>query len=73
VILAVAQRRAQDLPVISGEKLGELKNSGASDATILEMIEKGDSDSQASVYIASRERAAGGHGFVYQGSGHKKP
>ena len=73
VVLAVAQRRAQDLSVISGEKLGELKNSGASDEVILEMVEKGDSDNQVSVYIVQRERAAGGHGFVYQGSGHKKP
>ncbi len=68
IILAVAQRRSQGLPVLSGEKLGELKNSGASEATILEMIQKGYSESQASAYITQRERAAGGHGFVYQRS-----
>ena len=72
VVLAVAQRRAQGLSVISGEKLGELKNSGASETTILEMIQKGVSDSAASAYIAQRDRAAGGHGFVYQGSAHRK-
>lgn len=72
IILAAAQRRSQGLYVLSGEKLGELRNSGASEATILEMIEKGETESEASVYIAQRERAAGGHGFVYQGNARKK-
>jgi hypothetical protein len=72
IVLAVAQRRSQGLSVLSGGKLGELKNSGASEATILEMIQKGDTDSQASAYIAQRERAAGGHGFVYQRRARKK-
>ena len=71
VILAVAQRRSKNLPVLSGEKLGELKNVGASEATILQMIENGTSEKDASGYIAQRERAAGGHFFVYQGH-HKK-
>jgi hypothetical protein len=66
IILAVAQRRSQSLPVISGEKLGELKNTGVTDATILEMVQKGDSDETATRYIAQRERAAGGHKFVFQ-------
>ena len=72
LILAVAQRRAQGLPVLSGEKLGKLKNAGASEATIVDMIQKGFTDEQASQYIAQRERAAGGHGFVYQGRARKK-
>jgi hypothetical protein len=71
LILAVAQRRSQNLPVLSGEKLGELKNSGASEAAILQMVENGTSEQDASRFIAQRERAAGGHGFVYQGH-HKK-
>jgi hypothetical protein len=71
LILAVAQRHAQGLPVLSGEKLGELKNTGASEATILEMVQNGTSEKTASEYIASRERAAGGHSFVFQGH-HKK-
>ena len=71
LILAVAQRHAKGLPVLSGEKLGELKNAGASDATILEMVQNGTSEQSASQYIAQRERAAGGHGFVYQGR-HRK-
>ncbi len=72
IILAVAQRRSKGLPVLSGEKLGELKNSGASDATILEMVQRGDSEQTVSNYIAQRNRAAGGHKFVFQGHAHKK-
>src|SRR5215472_8840090 len=71
IILAVAKRRSQNLSVLSGGKLAELKNVGASDAVIMDMIEKGVSEAAASSYIAQRERAAGGHGFVYQGR-HKK-
>ena len=70
-ILAVARRRSKGLPVLSGEMLGELKNAGASDATIQEFVEKGISEKEASAYIAERERAAGGHGFVYE-HGHRR-
>lgn len=66
IILAVAHRRSQGLAVLSGVKLGELKNTGVSDATILEMIQRGDSEETATRFIAQRERAAGGHKFVYQ-------
>ena len=72
IILAVAERRSKGLPVLSGGKLGELKNAGASDATILEMVKKGASEKTASDYIAARNRAAGGHSFVYQGHARKK-
>ena len=72
VILAVAHRRSQNLPVLSGVKLGELQNSGASEATILDFVEKGYSEQQVTDYIAQRERAAGGHGFVYQGHSSKR-
>jgi hypothetical protein len=67
IILAIARRRSQGLSVLTGEKLGELKNAGASDSAILHMVESGITDKEASAYIALRERAAGGHGFVYQG------
>jgi hypothetical protein len=66
IILAVAQRRSQGLPVLSGGKLGELKNTGASDATILEMVQKGISDQAASNYIAQHNGSAAGHKFVFQ-------
>src|SRR5579864_9474896 len=72
IILAVAHRRSQSLPVISGQKLAELKNTGVPDVKILEMIQKGDTDETATKYIAQRERAAGGHSFVYQAHARKK-
>jgi hypothetical protein len=65
IILAVAQRRSQALPVLSGEKLGELKNTGASDATILDFVQKGLSEKAVNDYVAQRNRVAG-HSFVYQ-------
>jgi hypothetical protein len=71
IILAVAHRRSQGLTVLSGQKLGELKNTGVTDAMILEMIQKGDSDATATKFIAQRERAAGGHRFVYQAHAHR--
>jgi len=71
VILAVAERRSRGQTVLSGEMLGELKNTGASDATILAMVERGDSDETAAKYVAQRN-AAGGHNFVYQRRVHKK-
>jgi hypothetical protein len=72
VILATAQRRSQGLPVLSGTTLGDLKNAGTSDAAILDMVQKGFTEQQTSNYIGQRERAAGGHGFVYQGRARKK-
>jgi hypothetical protein len=65
IILAVAQRRSEGLPVLSGEKLGELKNTGASDATILDFVQKGLSEKSVDAYIAQRNHM-GGHSFVYQ-------
>jgi hypothetical protein len=65
IILAVAERKSQGLPVLSGEKLGELKNTGASDATILGFVQKGLSEKSVNDYIAQRNRVSG-HSFVYQ-------
>jgi hypothetical protein len=70
IILAVAERRSQGLPVLSGEKLAEVKNTGASDATLLDFVQKGISDKSASDYIAQRNRMSG-HQFVYQGRSRK--
>jgi hypothetical protein len=67
VILAIAERRSQGLPVLSGENLAGLKNSGASETVILDFIHKGLSDERASEYIAQREHATGGTGWVYLG------
>ena len=71
VILAVAQRRSRGLPVLSGGKLAGLKNSGASDAVILDFVQKGITDEQASNYIAHREHTTG-TGWVYQGRARRK-
>jgi hypothetical protein len=72
VILAVARRRSQGLPVLSGGRIGELKNSGASEAVILDFIQKGLSDERASEYIAQREHTSGGTGWVYQGRSRRR-
>jgi hypothetical protein len=72
VILAVAQRRSRSLPVLSGEKLAVLKNSGASDAVILDFVQKGVTEQRASEYIAQREHVSGGHGWVYQGRSRRR-
>ncbi len=72
VIVAVAQRRSQSLPVLSGNTLADLKNANVSDAMILDMVQKGITEDQASYYIAQRQRAGGGHGFVYQGRSRKR-
>jgi hypothetical protein len=72
VILAVAQRRSQGLPVLSGEKLAGLKNSGASDAVILDFVQKGITEQHASEYIAQREHTSGGRGWVYQGRSRRR-
>ena len=72
VILAVARRRSQNLPVLSGERLGELRNAGVSDAAIQDMVQNGVTEEQALHHITQRQQAAGGHGFVYQGRGHTK-
>ena len=70
IILAVAQRKSQGLSVLSGEKLAEVKNTGASDATLLDFVQKGLSEKSASDYIAQRNRMSG-HQFVYQGHSRK--
>lgn len=71
VIVAVARRRSKNLTVLSDEKLGELKNTGLSDQMLLEMVERGESDQRANQFIAERERAAGGHRFVYETHAHR--
>jgi len=47
VILAVAQRRAAGQPVPSGASLARLKDAGVSEATILELLGRGLTDSDA--------------------------
>jgi hypothetical protein len=73
VILAVAKRSSQGLPVLSGVMLGKLKNSGASDAVILDFVQKGITEQRASEYIAQREHSSGRTGWVYQGHKRTRP
>ena len=72
VILAAARRRARGLPVLSGETLGKLKNSGVSDSAIQAMVEKGVTEHDAAALLAVRERSVGGHNWVYQGRGRRR-
>jgi len=72
VILAVAERRSQGLPVMSGGKIAGLRNSGANEAVILDFIHKGLSDERAAEYIAQREHSAGGTGWTYQGRSRRR-
>jgi hypothetical protein len=72
VILAVAERRSQGLPVMSGGKIAGLKNAGASEAVMLDFIHKGLSDERVAEYIAQREHSVGGTGWVYQGHSRRR-
>ncbi len=72
VILAVAERRSQGLPVMSGGKIAGLKNAGASDAVTLDFIHKGLSDERVAEYIAQREHSVGGTGWTYQGRSRRR-
>ena len=72
VIIGVAQRRAQNLYVLPGAKLAEVKNVGASDAQLLNFVRTGVTEEQASYFINQQQRAAGGHSFVYQGRSRRR-
>ena len=58
--------------MLTGGKLGELKNTGASDAITLEMGKKGISEQAAGNYIAQHNGTAAGHKFVFQRHGKKR-
>ena len=52
VILAVAEQRSKGQPVPSGASLARMKDAGVSEATILELVSRGitDSDAESVVY-----------------------
>lgn len=58
IILAVAQRRSDNKPVLSGASLAGLKNTGLRGATLLELARRGVPDTQASAIISFRRRGA---------------
>lgn len=47
VILAVAQRRAAGQPILAGTSLAHLKDAGISEATVIELVNRGISDTDA--------------------------
>lgn len=71
VVLEVARRRSAAQPVLSGEKIAELKNAGLNENQILAEIDKGTTDEQADKIIAERNNAAGGHSFVREFRRHR--
>jgi len=64
VVLAVARRRAQHLPVASGASLVELKNTGVTEQKVLELISRGLTDEQVGQMVAAQEHAEMPKGFV---------
>jgi len=56
VIEAVAQRRAAGLPVPAGASLAHLKDAGVSEATVLELLNRGISDADADSIVWRKKR-----------------
>jgi hypothetical protein len=56
VIVAVAQRRAAGQTVPSGASLARMKDAGASEATILELISRGITDADAEGVVFRKKR-----------------
>ena len=66
IVLTVARRRAAGQPVLSGDKVAALQNSGLTHAEILTLVNRGATDSEADQIMERRNYAAGGHSFVHQ-------
>lgn len=58
IILAVAQRRSDNEPVLSGASLAGLKNTGMRGSTLLELARRGVPDGDAKEIISLRRRGA---------------
>ncbi|MGB0035380.1 MAG: hypothetical protein WBP79_07905 [Candidatus Acidiferrales bacterium] len=58
IVLAVAHRRAEGKPVLSGASLAGMKNAGIRNTTLLELARRGVPDSQANAIISSRRHGA---------------
>lgn len=56
VILAVAQRRAAGQPVPAGVSLAHLKDAGVSEATLLELLNRGMTDTDAESIVWRKKR-----------------
>jgi len=64
VVLAVARRRAANLPTVSATSLVELKNTGVSEERALSLIANGLTDEQAGQIIAAHDQTEAPRGFV---------
>ncbi|HEX5424711.1 MAG TPA: hypothetical protein VFW94_14275 [Candidatus Acidoferrales bacterium] len=58
IILAVAQKRDDNKPVLSGASLAGLKNTGLRGSTLLELARRGVPDTEAHAIISFRRRGA---------------
>ncbi|MGH9736198.1 MAG: hypothetical protein ACRD8A_16595 [Candidatus Acidiferrales bacterium] len=58
IILAVAQKRDDNKPVLSGASLAGLKNTGLRGSTLLELTRRGVPDTEAHAIISFRRRGA---------------
>lgn len=56
IILEAAHRHAAGEPVLSGASLANFKNTGMSEATLLQLVRRGVPDSQARTILALRHR-----------------
>lgn len=67
VVLAIARRRAQHLPTVSGPSLVQLKNIGVDEPQALDLIARGLTDEQAGQKIAAHDAMEMPRGFVRGG------
>jgi hypothetical protein len=58
ILLAVARRHAANQPVLSGASLAGMKNMGMRTDTLLQLAQRGVTDSQASAILAMRRHGA---------------
>ena len=53
-IMIVARRRAQNLPVMSGGSIAQLKNAGMSESAVRELARRGVNDNEAKIAFSMR-------------------
>jgi len=58
VVLALARRRAERKPALSGAALAELKNAGMSQSAMLTLLDRGVTDKQVNAIIVQKQRRA---------------
>jgi hypothetical protein len=58
IILALARRRSEGKPALSGAALGELKNAGMSESAMLTLLDRGITDDNVNAIIKQKQRRA---------------